>query len=94
MEKILLKGHALTEKGALKQAVRNGATEYVSKMLQEVKGVAKVDGKKNVLMVSFIDNDGNEFYTQISLSTSLIHPADKATKTTTKKTVQETISWE
>lgn len=90
-----LKGIALTEKGSLKQQVRQGATEYVYNMLAKVNGVETVEDKKNVLVVEFEDKNGTTFYTQITLTTSLTHPSNKAEKKSSHKKVEkEDISWE
>ena len=90
-----LNGIALNEKGSLKQPVRQGATECVYKMLSKVEGVEKVEGKNNVLVVEFTDLKGNTFYSQITITTSLLHPNDKAEKKSSHKPKdKEIISWE
>lgn len=90
-----LNGIALNEKGSLKQPVRQGATECVYKMLSKVEGVEKVEDKNNVLVVEFTDLKGNTFYSQITITTSLLHPNDKAEKKSSHKPKdKETISWE
>lgn len=90
-----LNGIALNEKGSLKQVVRQGATECVYKMLSQVNHVEPVDNKNNVLVVEFEDMKGNTFYSQITITTSLIHPSNKAEKKSShKKAEKEDISWE
>lgn len=90
-----LNGIALTEKGALKNAVRQGATEYVAKKISTLDCVESVENKPNKFVVEFEDTQGNVFYSEISITTSLKHPNDKAEKKSShRKTEPETISWE
>lgn len=90
-----LNGIALNEKGSLKANVRQGATECVYKMLSKVEGVERVEDKNNVLVVEFTDLKGNTFYSQITITTSLLHPSNKAEKKSShKKAEKEDISWE
>jgi hypothetical protein len=64
-------------------------------MLSKVEGVEKVEGKNNVLVVEFTDLKGNVFYSQITITTSLLHPNDKAEKKSSNKSKDKpTISWE
>lgn len=82
---MILRGIAINEKGNLKPAVRNEASKAITnKIAKHVQGTEVVDGK-NVLVVVHTDAQGNEFYTSITVSTSLKHPSELATRKPSKK---------
>lgn len=81
-----IKGIALTEKGVVKTAVRNGVVESQALKIESM-GFERVENK-NIFYKEYVDNKGNVIYATITLTVGTSNPAiekPKATKSKSKK---------
>ena len=79
-----IKGIALTEKGVVKTAVRNGIVESQALKIESM-GFERVENK-NVFYKEYVDSKKNVVYATITLSVGTSNPAiakSKATKVET-----------
>ena len=81
-----INGKALTEKGVVKTAVRNGIAERETQAfgVNNLKEYSKVEDK-NIYVKSFTDADGKQVYATWTLTVSTKHPLELAPKKSTKK---------
>lgn len=81
-----IKGIALTEKGIVKTAVRNGIVESQTLKIESI-GFERVENK-NIFYKEYVDNKGNVIYATITLTVGTSNPTiekPKATKSKSKK---------
>ena len=81
-----IKGIALTEKGVVKTAVRNGIIENQASKIESMKFERVED--KNIFYKEYADSKGNVLYATITLTVGTSNPTikkPKATKSKSKK---------
>ena len=81
-----IKGIALTEKGVVKTAVRNGIIESQAPKIESMH-FERVENK-NIFYKEYVDNKGNVVYATITLTVGTSNPTiekQKATKNKSKK---------
>ena len=81
-----IKGIALTEKGVVKTAVRNGIIEMHAPKIESM-SFERVENK-NIFYKEYVDSKGNVVYATITLTVGTSNPTiekSKATKSKSKK---------
>ena len=88
-----IKGIALTEKGVVKTAVRNGIIESQTPKIESI-NFERVENK-NIFYKEYVDNKGNIIYVTITLTVGTSNPTIEKPKTTKSKSKKvETFSIE
>lgn len=84
-----INGVILTEKGALKNAVRTGIAEKVVPSVENaLSDLGFEKDEKNSFTLEYVDLKGNHAYATLTLTIGVVAPSDRAEKKPSKKVVK------
>lgn len=88
-----INGIALTEKGKVKQALRNAIAENERATLDNLQDYERI-GNSNVYVKTFEDNKGNKVYSVLTLTITEINPDKPKESKPRKSRAKETETFE
>lgn len=82
-----INGVVLTDKGALKNAVRVGIVEKVVPQVESalIGNGWELDQEHKAFVLEYVDSNGNKVYATLTLTVGLVAPSDRAEKKPSKK---------